>query len=95
MWRLKDEALERTKQENAKEMVRMLNDLGGKISEIRKIEAGINFKDDTNGFDVALYSEFDNLNDLNTYQNHPEHLRVAEFIREVVKERAFVDYHFE
>jgi hypothetical protein len=42
---------------------------------------------------VALYSEFDNEKDLEIYQKHPEHLKVAEFIAKVRERRAVVDYH--
>jgi hypothetical protein len=37
-------------------------------------------------------SEFDDMEALFRYQKHPEHVKVGEFIIEVRKDRAFVDY---
>lgn len=42
--------------------------------------------------DVALYSEFSSWDDLDAYQKHPEHLKVAGFVQEVRLERHVVDY---
>ena len=43
-------------------------------------------------FDVVLISDFDSLNDIRVYQEHPAHLEVAGFIRSVVAARAAVDF---
>jgi Stress responsive A/B Barrel Domain len=43
-------------------------------------------------FDIALYSEFESYADLDIYQEHPEHLKVASFIGKVRTARAAVDY---
>lgn len=69
-----------------------LESLKDKITEIEKIEVGINFNESDAAFDVALYSEFKNQEGLNTYQNHPEHVKVAQFVKSVVTSRAVVDY---
>jgi len=44
---------------------------------------------------VVLYSEFRSQKDLEAYQRHPEHIRVAEFIEKVREERRVVDYTLE
>ncbi len=41
---------------------------------------------------VVLCSEFENLEDLNLYQNHPDHLKVGEFINKIKEERIVTDY---
>ncbi|MGQ0793364.1 MAG: Dabb family protein [Deltaproteobacteria bacterium] len=91
MWRLRDD-LPKPKSEVAAEIKRILEDLKGKIEVIRAIEVGINVKPSDGASDVALYSEFATLDDLEIYQKHPEHLRVAGYIGEVRSERRVVDY---
>jgi hypothetical protein len=63
------------------------------IPEIVSIEVGLNHPDAPEGnFDLALYSEFKSMRDLDAYQIHPEHKRVAAFIGKVKTARACVDY---
>jgi len=42
--------------------------------------------------DVVLVSAFDDLNALNRYMNHPLHVEVIEFVKQVVSDRRAVDY---
>ncbi len=92
MWRLKDFAHGRSKEENAKELKNSLESLKEKIREIKYIEVGIDVNRSDAAFDVVLYSEFDSLEDLEAYQKHPEHVKVAGFVSEIRSERAVVDY---
>ena len=92
MWRLKDFAYGADKGENAKKLKSLLESLKSKISEIKRIEVGININPSYGAFDVVLYSEFDSLSDLEAYQKHPEHLEVVSFVNEVRSERRVVDY---
>jgi hypothetical protein len=63
------------------------------IPEIKKIEVGINCPNaPKTNYDLALYSEFESLEALDIYQEHPEHKRVAAFIGKVRTTRAAVDY---
>lgn len=41
---------------------------------------------------LMLDSTFGSLEDLNTYQNHEEHVKVASFVRSVVSNRVCIDY---
>lgn len=43
-------------------------------------------------YDIVLYSQFKNVEDLNIYQNHPEHIKVSESISKVRDERRVVNY---
>jgi hypothetical protein len=92
MWRLKNAAAGGTKQENALRLKAQLEDLRGKISEIRYLEVGIDFDQSDTAADVVLYSEFDSKASLDAYQKHPEHVKVAEFVKEIREERRVVDY---
>ena len=59
------------------------------------IEVGLNFNDTDAASDVVLVSEFETKEDLNTYQNHPEHKAVgATYVRPYVAERRVCDYEF-
>lgn len=86
MWRLKN------REQNAPELKAMLEGLKGKIPQIREIEAGINFNPSEAAADVVLYSEFESREALAEYQKHPDHLKVAEFLREIATDRRVADY---
>ncbi|MEN9751300.1 MAG: hypothetical protein RLZZ600_347, partial [Actinomycetota bacterium] len=44
--------------------------------------------------DVVLEADFDSLEDLNIYLEHPEHVAAVGYIRSVVAERLAIDYEF-
>ncbi len=92
MWKLKGFAEGAGKKENALKIKASLEYLPQTIKEIRLIEVGININESPDSYDIVLYSEFDNDIDLNIYQNHPEHLKVGDFIGKVRLERRVVDY---
>jgi len=92
MWRLKDNAEGATKAENALKVKAQLEGLARLIPQVLCIEVGINQSPSEAAYDVVLYSEFNNQADLEAYQKHPEHLRVAEFIAKVQVESRVVEY---
>ncbi|NLO23263.1 MAG: Dabb family protein [Fibrobacter sp.] len=91
-WKLKEKAVGKDAIENGTQMVEMLNDLINKVPGIVKMEAGIDFNRSAAAWDVALFSQFKSIEDLNNYQKHPEHIKVGDFIKEVVSSRSVVDY---
>lgn len=94
-FKLAENAEGKTKAENALYMKTELENLKNLIPQIRMIEVGINLPEAPNSnFDIALVTEFDTMTDLDTYQEHAEHKRVAAFIGKVKTERACVDYVF-
>ena len=68
-----------------------LESLPAVIPQIRFLQVGVNVVP-ANDFDVVLISDFDSVDDVETYQQHPAHLEVAAFIRSVVASRASVDF---
>ncbi len=92
MQRLKESAAGASKEENAVKLKLGLEALEDKIQEIKEIEVGINFNPSPAAFDVVLYSVFENREALQAYQNHPEHLKIADFVGEIRTDRAVVDY---
>lgn len=75
------------------EIKKSLEMLKTHIAELGYIEAGINTNPEES-YDLALISEFSSWEDLKAYVVHPEHQKVAAVIREILQERACVDYEF-
>lgn len=71
-----------------------LEALKDKIDVVKHLEVGLNYELNAKSFDVCLISHFKNLDDLNVYRVHPEHLKVFEFIKEITTDRAAVDFEF-
>lgn len=93
VWKLKDEALGNKKEENAKKMKQMIEALKSEIDGIIDIKVGINeYVDKNPNADVVLISTHKDLEALFFYQNHPKHIEVANFVKEVVESRACVDF---
>lgn len=91
-WKLQAEAEGRSADANALEMKQRLEALNGQIDEIVALEVGIDVSRSPASADVALYSSFENLADLESYQQHPAHKAVAGWIGKVTAERYLVDY---
>lgn len=72
----------------------MLLGLKGKIDELKYIEVGENYELDSKSFDLALITHFENVEGLDVYRVHPEHVKVAAYIGGVVEARAAVDFNF-
>ena len=95
-FRLQDEAEGHTKEENAFIIKEGLLSLREKIDVLVSEEVGINIPNaKKTDYDLCLICEFRTWEDLDTYQNHPEHLKVAGYITKVRAARAAVDYEFE
>ena len=92
LWKLKDSAEGASKQENIKKMKTGLEALKTKIPRIRHLEVGINMIPSDAAYDIALYSEFVSEKDLDSYQKHQEHLKIADFIGKIRESRVVVDY---
>ena len=89
-WKLKEQAHGNDKATNAVLIKEKLEALSGQIDGLLKIEVGVNFLE--GNYDLALYSELDKRETLDTYQNHPKHQALLPFIREAVEDRKAVDY---
>ncbi|NTV45074.1 MAG: Dabb family protein [Chlorobiales bacterium] len=90
-WRLK-ETKDSEKTRNGKKIKEMIEALQPLIPGVVRLEVGFNFNPADTASDIALYSEFENKAALDTYQMHPEHVKVAEFVKQVASERRVVDY---
>ena len=91
-FKLKEEFEDSSKKEYLQRFKKMLEALPDKIDVIVDYEVGLNFIGDESGYDLALYSSFKRLEDLEEYRDHPEHQKVVAFVKKIVSERAVVDY---
>lgn len=91
MWKLSTTDSQE-KQAIGKTIKEKLEKLPDSISEIIELHVGINIENPSANFDVILSSKFATMDDLDTYQKHPDHQAVAQYVKSVVTERACVDY---
>lgn len=92
-FKLADKAEGKTKAENAVIIKNKLEALTAAIPEIQSLTVHINHPEaSSENYDIVLDSEFKNLNDLKTYAEHPEHLKIAAFVGKVRTARAAIDY---
>jgi hypothetical protein len=92
MWKLKDEALGLKKEALILEMKSRLEALVGVVPQIKYFQMGINEVAAATASDLVLVSDFDNLQGLQGYLEHPAHQKVVEFVSQVVAERRVVDF---
>lgn len=91
LFKLKDEVPETDKLVVMNKFKEAIEALPAKISVIRKIEVGLNMNPGES-WHIALYSEFDNLDDVKFYATHPDHVAAGKIIAEAKESRSCVDY---
>lgn len=91
LFKLKDEAPAEQKQAAMNNFKKAIEALPAKISVIRKVEVGLNINPGET-WSIALYSEFDTLDDVKFYATHPDHVAAGALLAEVKESRACVDY---
>ncbi len=92
MFRLKESALGKGKEENLQDLKVWLELLKNKITVVKYLEVGINIGKSQSASDMVLYSEFDDMKALEAYRVHPEHVKVVEFIDKICSERRVADF---
>lgn len=91
LFKFKSFSNDEEKNSKCKEIKNALLDLDDKIEELLSIEVGIN-TNPNESYDLSLITTFNSTEALHTYAVHPDHLKVGAIIREVLNERACVDY---
>lgn len=94
VWKFKDQAEGRSRAENCALVRERLLALAGVIPEVKHMEVGIDLGSIQGNFDLALIVETDNPDTLSAYANHPEHLKVADYIKKTAEQRVAVDFTF-
>ena len=92
MFKIKDLAEGSNKEENIQKIKSSLEALPTMIHEIKLFEVGINLTNSSFAYDLVLNSAFESEEDLFSYQGHPEHVKVADFVGKVCESRTVVDY---
>jgi hypothetical protein len=81
--------------DRARDAITLRDELGslvGSVPQLRHLEVGIELGLVPGHWDACLVTDFDSVADLETYQAHPEHVRVLGVINPLVSARAVVDY---
>ncbi|NJM15842.1 MAG: Dabb family protein [Bacteroidales bacterium] len=93
MFKLKGQFSDSEKAKNAGLLKEKLDALTGKIKEIVFFESGINFFESPAAYDLVLVSDFNSVEDLHAYRVHPEHVKILEFVNQVVEDKVVVDFN--
>ncbi|NLZ73912.1 MAG: Dabb family protein [Bacteroidales bacterium] len=91
LFKLKDSISQSQKNQIMNQFKEAIEALPAVIPFIRAIEVGINSNPEEQ-WNIALYSEFDSLDDVKKYAIHPEHVKAGQLLANVKEDRACVDY---
>lgn len=91
-WNFADEAEGRSKNDNIAEVKRRLDALPALMEGLLAFEVTAAQPELEASFDLLLYSEFTDVDVLQAYATHPEHVAVAQLIGAVRSGRAAFDY---
>ena len=64
------------------------------INVVESYEIGVNVKRTAFSYDLIIISEFNTLEKLEIYLNHPEHQKAIQICQDIKKEKAVIDYEF-
>ena len=88
LFKLKDTSAESIRQAQEK-----LLSMNGRVDMLRHLEVGLDVVRSARSYDIALFTKFDSLDDLQAYQVHPYHGGdVAPYMREASEAVVVVDY---
>ena len=93
-WKFLDEACGKTKQENMDIVKDGLLSLMGKVPTLRSAEVGQDIMHTDASSDMCLICTFDDKEGFLVYRDHPEHVKVLGYIKNVIAERKIIDYEF-
>jgi hypothetical protein len=65
-----------------------------KIAVLKRIEVGINFSKEERAYDLALLTDFNSREDLDSYAINPLHIDVIKFIKSFNAITKVVDYEY-
>jgi hypothetical protein len=94
MFKFRDDKPE-NKKNQLLEVKRALDLLPEYIPEIRTFEVGINSIESARAYDLVIVSDFDTIEALDVYRDHPSHLDVIEIIAKYKESAISVDYETE
>jgi hypothetical protein len=90
-WKLAAEDHE-LKSAQSSEIQRRLATLVPQVPSLRQLTVGADTAATAGNWDLVLIADYDDADGLAAYQTHPEHQKVAAFIRSVISDRTCVDF---
>lgn len=93
-WKFKDTACDKTRQENMDHVKDGLLALNGRVESLRYAEVGQDILHTDVSYDMCLICTFDDKHGFIAYRDHPEHVKVLDYIKKVVDDRKVIDYEF-
>lgn len=94
MWSFKSEGEGKSREENMAIVRDRLYALPAIIPEIKKMEIGFDVKHTDMSADLVLITEFESLDTLKIYAEHPDHVLVSQYVRRVIDSRKVIDFEF-
>ena len=95
MWKFKEYAQDRTKEENLRYVKEKMEALPAVIDCLLSMEVHFNINDKPGMYDAVAISTFKSVRDITKYRLHPEHKYITEYIALVREGRASVDFDLE
>jgi len=93
MWKFAPEAEGKTREENLDYVIGELKKLPAQIPQIRSMQIGKDVLGSEMSYDCGLIVEFDSLEDMRIYKDHPLHVEVSQYVKKVRTDRATVDFY--
>ncbi len=93
LWKLHKDGTKEERLASIEEFRKKTEYLKTIIPEIQEATVGANLNEG-DVFHVCIDSVFRSMEELNTYINHPEHLKVRAFMTSISYEKASFDYEF-
>ena len=91
-WKINENGTEEDRRKNVQLFVQKTEYLKSIIPQIKEAKVGYNVNEG-DVFHVCIDSVFESLEDLETYINHPEHLKVREFMNSISYDKTVFDYY--
>ena len=92
LWKFKEYANEKSKEENIQICRENLYALREKIPQIRHMEVGADQLHTAASYDMILISGFDSQEDYLIYRDHPDHISAGKYLSSCVTDRVCIDY---
>ncbi|MDD4373144.1 MAG: Dabb family protein [Bacteroidales bacterium] len=80
------------KLQQMQKLKQLLKNLKSAIEELDFLEVGLNLSKRPNAFDLVLVTHFKSEKELELYRVHPEHVKILNYLHEVISETVVVDY---
>lgn len=90
MWNLKDEAEGGSKEQNAAVIKERLEALAGRIPGLLSLKVNRGLL--PGGYDLCLLGQYESLDALKGYRDHPLHKEVQQFVHKVITDRVSCDF---